>query len=255
MALNRTMLIDEYPILVYPSLAVAVGLNEAIVLQQVHYWLEANKKSHRNYRDGYYWVYNTYAEWRKQFPFWSDKTLRRTFTSLEKTGYLISANFNRTKMDQTKWYRIDYTKFDNNSRLGQNDQMEKVKMTRPIPETNTETNNGTMEEWFGAIGNNSELEHNATPQVEYSDDEISGFIKWYYERYEQIYGEEHPKIKSKQKVRVHNVLRAFCDENALDSKSLRVMAESFFYVQESDHNINHFATDGILLNRYYEELY
>lgn len=33
------------------------------------------------------------------------------------------------------------------------------------------------------------------------------------------------------------------------------MAEAFFDVESSDHNINHFATAGILENRFYEELY
>ena len=45
------LLIDDYPILVLPSLATEIGLNEAIVLQ-MHYWL---KKSNHNYdgRRGY----------------------------------------------------------------------------------------------------------------------------------------------------------------------------------------------------------
>jgi hypothetical protein len=30
-------LIDEYPLVVLPSLAVDYGLNEAIVIQQIHY--------------------------------------------------------------------------------------------------------------------------------------------------------------------------------------------------------------------------
>ena len=34
------LLIDDYPILVLPKLANEIGLNEAIVLQQMHYWLK-----------------------------------------------------------------------------------------------------------------------------------------------------------------------------------------------------------------------
>ncbi len=45
-----------------------------------------------------------------QLPFWSESTIKRTIKSLEKQGYLISGNFNRSKMDQTKWYSIDYEK-------------------------------------------------------------------------------------------------------------------------------------------------
>ena len=38
------LLINEHPLMVLPSLATAVGLNQAIVLQQVHYWLDLNRK-------------------------------------------------------------------------------------------------------------------------------------------------------------------------------------------------------------------
>lgn len=59
------LLIDDYPILVLPSLATEIGLNEAIVLRQMHYWL---KKSNHNY-DGRRRIYNSFPEWQKHFPF------------------------------------------------------------------------------------------------------------------------------------------------------------------------------------------
>ncbi|WP_156967307.1 hypothetical protein [Ureibacillus sinduriensis] len=46
-------LIDESPLLILPTLARKVGLNEAIILQQIHYW---NQRS-RNIREGHTWVY------------------------------------------------------------------------------------------------------------------------------------------------------------------------------------------------------
>ncbi|MCC4465807.1 hypothetical protein [Limosilactobacillus reuteri] len=67
------LLIDEQPLQCQPSLAIALGgSDEAIVLQQLHYWLERSSQV----RDGYRWVYNSMADWHKQFP-WikSRKTL------------------------------------------------------------------------------------------------------------------------------------------------------------------------------------
>ena len=52
-----SLLISEPPLQVLPSLAVKIGLNEAIILQQVHYWLLKSN----NIRDGYKWVYNSYS--------------------------------------------------------------------------------------------------------------------------------------------------------------------------------------------------
>ncbi|ALC91578.1 replication protein [Bacillus sp. FJAT-18017] len=100
------LLISERPMMVIPALAVKIGLNEAIVLQQIHYWLK--KKLH--VIEGRSWVYNTYKEWNQQLPFWSESTIKRVFKTLEDLGYVLSGNFNRSKLDQTKWYTIDYEK-------------------------------------------------------------------------------------------------------------------------------------------------
>ncbi|MEH7490677.1 hypothetical protein [Neobacillus niacini] len=99
-----TLLINEAPLMIVPSLAVEIGLNEAVVLQQIHYWLTMSKHK----IEGKKWVYNTYEDWQKQFPFWSISTIRRTFYSLEKSGIVISANWNALQLDKTKWYTINY---------------------------------------------------------------------------------------------------------------------------------------------------
>lgn len=98
------LLLDDRPILVMPKLAEEVGLNEAIVLQQVHYWLQRST----NIVDDHKWVYNSFPEWNKQFPWWGIATVKRTFSKLENEGYLITANYNKAGFDKTKWYRINY---------------------------------------------------------------------------------------------------------------------------------------------------
>jgi hypothetical protein len=105
----NSYLIDEPPILVMPTLAVVLdGLNEAVVLQQLHYWIQRSN----NERDGRRWVYNTIKEWEKQFPFWSNDTIRRTMNKLRDMGLIITANYNTMPMDRTLWYSIDYEKLD-----------------------------------------------------------------------------------------------------------------------------------------------
>jgi DnaD/phage-associated family protein len=114
-------LLDEKPLIVLPSLAKAIGLNEAIILQQLHYWLQESN----NIRDGYKWVYNTYEDWQKQFPFWSKNTIIRAIKSLEKMGLVVVGNYNKMKIDNTKWYRIDYEKMEGLGRPStQNEQTE-----------------------------------------------------------------------------------------------------------------------------------
>lgn len=94
------------------DLAMVLGdLNEAIVLNQLNYWLEINKKADKHFIDDKYWVYNSYSDWRaNDFPYWSEKTIQRTFTRLESKGIVISANYNKANFDKTKWYTIDEEK-------------------------------------------------------------------------------------------------------------------------------------------------
>ena len=118
MGMKGVLLLDSRPLVVVPELAVAIGLAEAIILQQIHYWLEINRREERNFRDGYTWTYNSVAEWQKQFPFYTTKTIQRTITKLENQGILISKLYNKENFDRTKWYRIDYAALE--IAIGQN---------------------------------------------------------------------------------------------------------------------------------------
>ena len=113
------LLLDDRPLVIQPKLIELLGdPTEAIILQQIHYWLVKNI----NIKDGYSWVYNSMVDWNKQFPWLSLKTLKRKFKSLEDKGLLITGNYNKAKFDRTKWYRIDYDAFSNlGNALGQND--------------------------------------------------------------------------------------------------------------------------------------
>lgn len=145
-------LFDEHPILVDRELASVIGLNEAIVLQQLNYWLHSKSAKQIN---GRLWVYNTYDNWRKDnFPFWSRNTIRRAFDSCIKRGLIITGNFNKAGFDKTKWYSIDIEKLDEvmGSACAQNGQTSEPKWadgsnqdghtnTRDYPETTSENNN------------------------------------------------------------------------------------------------------------------
>ena len=99
------LLINEPPLQVLPSLAVLVGLEEAIILQQLHYWL---LKSEAHQIDGAPWIYNSYKQWHDQFPFMSERVIGSAFRKLEEFGVVIAANHGSQSYDRTKWYTIDY---------------------------------------------------------------------------------------------------------------------------------------------------
>lgn len=79
------LLINEPPLQVLPTLAQAIGLNEALVLQQIHYY------SLRSRDDG--WVVQPVTEWVDEkkngdFKFWSKDTLERTLKKLRSDGLI-----------------------------------------------------------------------------------------------------------------------------------------------------------------------
>lgn len=99
---------DEHPLQVLPSLAVEVGLNEAIILQQIHYWTD-ERRNQGAIHDGQRWVYNTYSQWRENFPFWSERTIRRILNTMEESSLIFSTDkYNVNSTDRTKWYTINY---------------------------------------------------------------------------------------------------------------------------------------------------
>lgn len=156
---DERKLLNEDPLLVLPSLAKVLGLNGAIIVQQIHYWLTINEGKESNFKDGYYWTFNSSGGWQKQFPFWSKKTIERALRKVEDKGIVVTGCYNKRSFDRTKWYRLDYAKLieacplDHNGQiqwtkkvqpLHQNDLMGEAthcnKMTSTIPETNITEN-------------------------------------------------------------------------------------------------------------------
>ena len=93
-------------LVINPKLAAKIGLNEAIILQQLHYWLEMPGVGEFD-SDGHKWIYNTYEQWHENFPFYSVITIKRTFLKLEKEGFII-AKHKAHHGKRTKYYRINY---------------------------------------------------------------------------------------------------------------------------------------------------
>lgn len=150
------LLINEPPLQVLPTLAKEIGLNEAIVLQQIHYWL-GNRKTGKTH-DGRRWVRNTVDQWQEDnFPFWSTDTIRRTIKKLEDAGYISSDNLNRSAYDRTLWYTINYNTISAMSvnPFTQNAQMDSSNEHKPIPETTeeiTRETNDVIEFYYNNIG-------------------------------------------------------------------------------------------------------
>ena len=222
------LLLDEKPLMILPQLAVKIGLNEAIILQQIHYWLlhYEKKQSQKHFRDGYWWVYNTYEMWKENFPFWSVATIKRALTKLRKPApgrnplLIATSKYNQKKYDKTLWYRIDYEALEaleeENPQViltqgsfctdgrGQNDPMEEVKMTQPIPET---TQRPSQRE--DSSSSLPSLDSSISDEIVWEEPEESALLEITIEKLSKTFGDVH-HLKS-------NVTRAY---NLWDDTSL-----------------------------------
>lgn len=95
------------------SHAVAFGIPEALLLNQIHLYINGKSKrpeeNQKYYHNDRYWTFNSCADWLWQLPCYKNvKTIQRALSHLEQLGVIITDNFNDKKYERTKWYTIDY---------------------------------------------------------------------------------------------------------------------------------------------------
>lgn len=187
------LLINENPVMIIPSLAVKIGLNEAVILQQIHYWVQTS----RHVIEGRKWIFNTYKDWQEQLPFWSESTIKRTIHSLEKQGFLLSGNWNRSKMDKTKWYTINYQQLEE---LTEGEPTNPSEETQPNDHetTVTETDpNHTQVDLYELLDENVEksVPQQATPTPAVEKIPVTEVIHYLNEKTNAAYKPSSPKTK------------------------------------------------------------
>lgn len=144
-----------YDIIVLKTKAVMeLGFNSALVLQNIHFWVETNKAKNQNYHEGRYWTYNSVQALSKMFPVLTPKAIRYALEKLKSDGYILTGNFNKVQYDRTLWYTVTDKAF---ALLGdsicQKKQMEMWKMAngnvengKPIPDVYHNNNSNIKKE-------------------------------------------------------------------------------------------------------------
>jgi hypothetical protein len=89
-----------------------------------------------------------------------------------------------------------------------------------------------------------------------NSDVINAMRVYMTDLYVKKTGNQHPHLKPEQYKRVYDTLDSFCSDNDVNKCGLVSMMIAFLNSNiDSDWNINHFATEGVLMNRFWEELY
>lgn len=88
------------------ELAQIVGLENAIFIQDIAYWLDYNKSSGSAFEDGRYWSYSTLSAICERHPYWTKRQVERIIKNCRENGWIIVSNFNKSKYDRTNWYSL-----------------------------------------------------------------------------------------------------------------------------------------------------
>lgn len=88
------------------DLATKYGILEAILLDNINYWLLKNEANKKNYFDGNYWTYNSTRAFSELFPYASQKKIQTALKKLIKEGLIVTGNYNKNAYDRTLWYAL-----------------------------------------------------------------------------------------------------------------------------------------------------
>jgi hypothetical protein len=86
------------------ELASKYGVEEAVVIQNLFFWINKNVANDKNFYDGRYWTYNSAKAFAKLFPYLNESKLFRILKSLQDDDIIIKGNYNKEKFDRTGWY-------------------------------------------------------------------------------------------------------------------------------------------------------
>lgn len=86
--------------------AVKYGLHEAIVFEKIRWWIRHNAANGQNQIDGKTWTFNTVKAWQSQFPFLTEKQVRKALENLRDAVILITAHHSPHGWDRTLSYAL-----------------------------------------------------------------------------------------------------------------------------------------------------
>ena len=118
------------------EVAKMVGVNGAVLFQNIAFWVAKNQANNQNCVDGEYWTYNSNQAFVTLFPFMSADQIRTALKKLEEKDLIKSGTFNDKAFDRTKWYT-----FGNLGKsIWENYYVPFGKNPKPIPYVNTDIN-------------------------------------------------------------------------------------------------------------------
>ncbi len=127
------------------EIAKLYGVDEAVFIHNLYWWIAKNEANGRHYYDGRNWTYNSMDAFARLFPFWSARQVRRIVKKLYENGAIHIGNYNQRGFDRTQWYALDQSVtalYQIGDSIRPNSQMEVTEQSngsdqtvRPIPDS------------------------------------------------------------------------------------------------------------------------
>jgi len=87
-------------------------IQKAILLKEIYGWCLINNSKKHNIKFGLPWTYMSSAGFALKFPYMNAKSISRWIRELEQEGWIYSAVLNKKAYDRTKWFTINFDRYD-----------------------------------------------------------------------------------------------------------------------------------------------
>lgn len=122
------------------DIAKEYGILEAILLNNLWFWIEKNRANETNFFDGEWWTYNSTRAFNELFPYVSERQIKLALKNLRDKEIIKVGNYNTVAYDRTLWYAFT----EKGKSIVQKCPMDRSKMSngiaenvQPIPNINT----------------------------------------------------------------------------------------------------------------------
>jgi len=82
------------------------GVNCAVILENIRFWVAKNKANEKHLYDGHTWTYNSVKAFGDLFPYLTEKQIRGALDKLVASDEVQKGNYNPNPYDKTTWYSV-----------------------------------------------------------------------------------------------------------------------------------------------------
>lgn len=123
------------------EIACKVGVQAAVLLNHIAFWVAHNMANGTNFYEGRYWTFNSKKAFAELFPYMTERQVQYALDKLKAEEYILTGNFNKLNLDKTLWYTLTDKAIEQNCLIEQTKLSNRLnKIVEPIPDNKT-TNN------------------------------------------------------------------------------------------------------------------